>query len=134
MGRVFFLTHDALVFDFTPELKAERVSVSRVLSKDLPDAGDKSDFGRLEDGSKIPFVKFLKNSVDNTGELLNDKALVDHVKLKRCVRRDMMTKKMDETRYLEFTKARQVSFANKNKHKFSDWIGSSGELCNEDVD
>lgn len=86
-----------------------------------------SDPSKVDENSKSTFIKFL-NCIDNTGELLNDKSLEDHVKKKRCIRVDLMSKKMDEARYLDFSKARCVSFANKNKHKFSDWIGSSGKF------
>lgn len=86
-----------------------------------------SDLSKADENPKLSFVKFL-SQMDSTGELLNDKSLVDHVKKKRCIRVDLMSKKMDEARYLDFSKARSVSFANKNKHKFSDWIGSSGKF------
>ena len=82
---------------------------------------------KVDESAKLPFIKYL-NSIDNTGELLNDKSLVDHVKCKRNSRIEMMTRKMDEARYLEFSKARCASFANRNRHKFSDWIGSSGKF------
>lgn len=95
----------------------------KTMESDTPDA--LSDLQKTEDTSKLPYIKFLKQ-IDNTGDLLNDKDLVDHVKHRRCSRMEMMTRKMDEARYMEFSKARSVSFANKNRHKFSDWIGSSG--------
>ncbi|XP_014207234.1 transcription initiation protein SPT3 homolog [Copidosoma floridanum] len=92
-----------------------------------PEAMDYLDVSKSDEVSKIPCFKFLKH-IDNTGELLNDKELVDHVKHKRNMRMEMISRKIDESRYLEFSKARCVSFANKNKHKFSDWIGASGDL------
>ncbi|XP_003426681.1 transcription initiation protein SPT3 homolog [Nasonia vitripennis] len=107
------------------KLKDFKTSMYKSLETDTLDP--LTDLHKTEDTSKLPYIKFLKH-IDNTGELLNDKDLVDHVKHKRCTRMEMMTRKMDETRYLEFSKARSVSFANKNRHKFSDWIGSSGDF------
>lgn len=79
---------------------------------------------KTEQFSKLPFIKFL-NTIDNTGDLLKEK--VDLVKQRRCIRAEMIAQKLDETRYIEFSKARCASFANKNRHKFSDWIGTNGE-------
>jgi hypothetical protein len=107
------------------ELKEFKASICKPLETDSVDS--LSDPNKTDESSKLPFIKFLKY-IDNTGELLNDKSLIDHVKRKRCLRAELITRKMDETRYLEFSKARCVSFANKNKHKFSDWVGSSGKL------
>lgn len=86
-----------------------------------------SDPSKVQESPQPSYVKFL-NHLDSTGELLNDTSLVDHVKKKRCLRVDLLSKNMDEARYLDFSKARCVSFSNKNKHKFSDWIGSSGNF------
>lgn len=70
---------------------------------------------------KVPFQSFLEQ-LDNTGELLENTSTVDDVKQLRCIRAELMTRSMDEIRYIKFSKARRVSFANKNRHKFSDWI------------
>ncbi|KAJ8686903.1 hypothetical protein QAD02_022697 [Eretmocerus hayati] len=107
------------------KLKEFKTTMFKSLDTDCPDSI--SDAKKTEEEPKQPFLKFLHH-IDNTGEMLNDKTLIDHVKQKRTMRIEMMTRKMDEVRYLEFSKARCASFANKNKHKFSDWIGSSGEF------
>ncbi|XP_058796211.1 transcription initiation protein SPT3 homolog [Phymastichus coffea] len=106
------------------KLKEFKTSMYKTLDSDLDPF---TDISRDDETSKTPFMKFL-NHIDNTGELLNDKNLVDHVKHRRSMRIELMTRKMDEARYLEFSKARAVSFANKNRHKFSDWVGSAGEF------
>lgn len=54
---------------------------------------------------------------------------MDEVKQQRCIRAEIMTRSMDEARYLKFSKARNASFANKNRHKFSDWIAPDSEFC-----
>lgn len=78
---------------------------------------------------KIPFQNFLEQ-VDNTGELLeNASSTLDDVKQQRCVRAEMVTRSMDEIRYLKYSKARRVSFANKNRHKFSDWVCADGNVA-----
>lgn len=76
---------------------------------------------------KVPFQSFLEQ-IDNTGELLENSSTVDDVKRRRCIRADIMSKSMDEMHYLKFSKARRVSFANKNRHKFSDWICLDGTI------
>lgn len=106
------------------ELKEFRTSMYKTLDAE---SDPFVDISRGNENSKLPFMKFLKQ-IDNTGDLLNDKDLIDHVKQRRSMRVELMTRKMDEARYLEFSKARAVSFANKNKHKFSDWVGSAGKL------
>ena len=75
------------------------------------------------DGSKKkgPLHSFL-SQINNTGELFEDASTIDEVKQQRCIRAEIMTRSMDEARYLKFSKARNASFANKNRHKFSDWI------------
>lgn len=87
---------------------------------------DVKDFDK--EATKLSYIKFLRK-IDNTGELLNDKELIDFVKQSRNMRADLISRTIDEARYLEFTKARSATFANKNKHKFSDWIGACGKLC-----
>lgn len=84
-----------------------------------------SDYCEDLNKTKQPHYKFL-SLIDNTGVLLDNKSVVDHVKHNRCLRAEMMTRKMDEVRYLEFSKARRISFANKNRHKFSDWVSQDG--------
>lgn len=76
---------------------------------------------------KLPFQNFL-DQIDNTGELLENSAIVDEIKQRRCIRAEIATRTMDEIRYMKFSKARRVSFANKNRHKFSDWICLDGNV------
>jgi len=76
---------------------------------------------------KVPFQSFLEQ-IDNTGELLENSSSVDDVKRRRCIRADIASKSMDEVHYMKFSKARRVSFANKNRHKFSDWICADGTI------
>ena len=108
---------------FSSELKEFKASVNKVVDADTP--VDIADPCKTEDASKFMFLKFLKQ-IDNTGELLTDRTVKDYVKQKRNRRLEIMTRNMDGARYLEFSKARSISFSNKNRHKFSDWIGSSG--------
>lgn len=77
---------------------------------------------------KVPFQNFLEQ-IDNTGELLeNTSSTVDDIKHQRRVRAEIVTRSMDEIRYIKYSKARRVSFANKNRHKFSDWICTDGNV------
>lgn len=76
---------------------------------------------------KGPLHRFL-NLIDNTGELLEDTSSLDEVKQQRCIRAEIMTRSMDEARYLKFSKARNASFANKNRHKFSEWIAPESDI------
>jgi len=75
---------------------------------------------------KMPFQNFLE-LIDTTGELL-ETPMIDEVKQQRCIRADITAKSMDEIRYIKFSKARRISFANKNQHKFSDWICAGGNV------
>jgi len=75
---------------------------------------------------KMPFQNFLE-SIDNTGEFLK-MSTIDEVKQQRCIRADIATRSMDEIRYIKFSKARRISFANKNQHKFNDWICAGGNV------
>lgn len=82
--------------------------------------------------NKGPFQNFL-NQLDNTGELLEDASTVDEIKQQRCIRAEIMARSMDEARYLKFSKARNASFANKNRHKFSDWLSPDSESLNRNI-
>ncbi|XP_032675383.1 transcription initiation protein SPT3 homolog isoform X3 [Odontomachus brunneus] len=53
---------------------------------------------------------------------------LDDIKHQRCIRAEIVTRSMDEIRYIKYSKARRVSFANKNRHKFSDWICTDGDI------
>lgn len=74
---------------------------------------------------KVPFQAFLEQ-IDNTGELLENSSTMDEIKRRRCIRADVATRSMDEMRYIKYSRARRVSFMNKNRHKFSDWVGLDG--------
>jgi len=76
---------------------------------------------------KLPFQSFLEQ-IDNTGELLENSSTVDEIKQRRCIRAEIAARSMDEIRYMKFSKARRVSFANKNRHKFNDWICLDGNV------
>ncbi|XP_015179504.1 PREDICTED: transcription initiation protein SPT3 homolog isoform X2 [Polistes dominula] len=77
--------------------------------------------------SKMAYRDFIK-TIDNTGELMENKSVIDEIKLNRCVRAEMMTRSMDEARYLKFSSARNASFANKNRQKFNEWICMEGDI------
>ncbi|XP_036151324.1 transcription initiation protein SPT3 homolog isoform X2 [Monomorium pharaonis] len=101
-------------------------SVQKLMANDTPQ--NIIDSEQVDNTTKkVPFQSFLEQ-IDNTGELLENSASMDDVKRRRCIRADIASKSMDETHYMKFSKARRVSFANKNRHKFSDWICSDGDV------
>lgn len=106
------------------ELKDLKSSVHKMLD-DLPDAAKDIDQPENEK-PKDPIHCFL-NAIDNTGEMLQSTP-IDEVKQQRSVRAELMSRSMDEARYLKFSKARNASFANKNRHKFSDWVSAECDL------
>ncbi|XP_012281603.1 transcription initiation protein SPT3 homolog isoform X2 [Orussus abietinus] len=107
-------------------LKEFKSSVSKLMPSESSD--DIPDFDRVDSQlHKRPYDGFL-NLIDTTGELLENSSVIDHVKHNRHLRAEMMSRKMDEARYIEFSKARSISFANKNRHKFSDWICPDGDI------
>ncbi|XP_043682746.1 transcription initiation protein SPT3 homolog isoform X2 [Vespula pensylvanica] len=85
------------------ELKQFKASVNKVLKGDDPE-----------------------DIVDN--EQLQNSKPKDEIKLNRCIRAEMITRSMDEARYIKFSNARNASFANKNRHKFNDWICTDGTI------
>ncbi|KZC10536.1 PREDICTED: transcription initiation protein SPT3 homolog [Dufourea novaeangliae] len=108
------------------ELKEYKSSIHKAIESDVPK--DILNNENLEDSKhRGPFYSFL-NQIDNTGELLEDASTVDEIKQHRCIRAEIMTRSMDEARYLKFSKARNASFANKNRHKFSDWLSSDNDI------
>ncbi|EFN82796.1 Transcription initiation protein SPT3-like protein [Harpegnathos saltator] len=109
------------------ELKELGCSVNKILETDMPE--NITDADQLNDISKkLPFQSFLEQ-IDNTGELLeNTPSNMDDIKQQRCVRAEIVTRSMDEIRYMKYSKARRVSFANKNRHKFSDWVCTDGDI------
>lgn len=108
------------------ELKEYKSSLHKVLESDLPE--DIMNNEHLEGSkNKGPFHSFL-SQIDNTGELLEDASTIDEIKQQRCIRAEIMTRSMDEARYLKFSKARNTSFANKNRHKFSDWLSGDSDI------
>ncbi|XP_046835763.1 transcription initiation protein SPT3 homolog isoform X1 [Vespa crabro] len=108
------------------ELKQFKASVNKVLKSDDPE--DIVDNEQLQNNKpKGPYHEFL-NTIDNTGELFENKSVIDEIKLNRCIRAEMITRSMDEARYIKFSNARNASFANKNRHKFSDWICTDGNI------
>lgn len=106
-------------------MKEFKSSVHKAIESDLPEnfiQGDNVEGCK----NKGPLYGFL-SLIDNTGELLEDASTVDEVKQQRCIRAEIVTRSMDEARYLKFSKARNASFANKNRHKFSDWLSTDSE-------
>ena len=74
-------------------------------------------------------------SIDNDGGLLsqalNDE-LHDEMRTERLKRLDRLSRDMDERRYAEFTRARQVSFLGHNMKfasKFQEWVLSGLKCC-----
>ncbi|EZA59416.1 hypothetical protein DMN91_002298 [Ooceraea biroi] len=109
------------------ELKELGCSVQKMMTTDVPQnmivESDEIDGTK----KKMPFQSFLEQ-IDNTGELFESTFAVDEVKQRRCIRADIAARSMDEVRYMKFSKARRVSFANKNQHKFNDWICVGGDV------
>lgn len=106
------------------EIKELGCSVQKLLANDtLQNVVDSEQVNDTK--KKVPFQSFLEQ-IDNTGELLENSASVDDVKRRRYIRADIASRSMDEVHYIKFSKARRVSFANKNRHKFCDWICLDG--------
>ncbi|XP_076758364.1 transcription initiation protein Spt3 isoform X2 [Xylocopa sonorina] len=108
------------------ELKEFKASIHKTIDNDIPEdtiPGENAEKSK----HKGPVHSFL-SLIDNTGELLEDSSTVDEVKQQRCIRAEVMTRSMDEARYLKFSKARNASFANKNRHKFNDWIMPESDI------
>lgn len=106
------------------EIKEFKASVNRILEAESFDDS-------LEDLTDNPLKKKRSQNrivslIDNTGELMENQSAIDHVKHNRRLRAEMMSRKIDEARYLDYSRARCISFANRNQHKFSDWIGCEG--------
>ncbi|XP_076241528.1 transcription initiation protein Spt3 isoform X2 [Calliopsis andreniformis] len=108
------------------ELKEYKASLHKTIESDVPE--DVLNNDQVESSKhKGPLHNFL-SQIDNTGELLHDSSSVDEIKQERCIRAEIMTRSMDEARYLKFSKARNASFANKNRHKFSDWLSPDSDI------
>ncbi|XP_070155364.1 transcription initiation protein SPT3 homolog isoform X1 [Polyergus mexicanus] len=108
------------------ELKDLGGSVQKAMMNDTPQSIVDSE--QLDSTKKkVPFQAFLEQ-IDNTGELLENSSTMDEIKRRRCIRADIATRSMDEMRYIKYSKARRVSFVNKNRHKFSDWVGLDGDI------
>ncbi|CAL1673524.1 unnamed protein product [Lasius platythorax] len=108
------------------ELKELGGSVQKVLVNDTPQNivdSEQTDSTK----KKVPFQTFLEQ-IDNTGELLENSSTMDDIKRRRCIRADLVTRSMDEMHYIQYSKARRVSFVNKNRHKFSEWVGLDGDI------
>lgn len=105
-------------------MKELGTSVQKLVTNDTPQNIMNSE--QMDSNKKkVPFQSFLEQ-IDNTGELLENSSSVDDVKRRRCIRADIASRSMDEMHYMKFSKARRVSFANKNRHKFYDWICLDG--------
>ncbi|XP_011858736.1 PREDICTED: transcription initiation protein SPT3 homolog [Vollenhovia emeryi] len=108
------------------EIKELGSSVQKLITHDTPQ--NTVDVEQMDSAKKkVPFQSFLEQ-LDNTGELLESSSSVDDVKRRRCIRADIAARSMDEVHYMKFSKARRVSFANKNRHKFCDWICLDGDV------
>lgn len=110
---------------FFSEIKELGCSVQKLLANDTPQNVDSEQVEGTK--KKVPFQNFL-DQIDNTGELLENSSSVDDVKRRRYIRADIASRSMDEVHYMKFSKARRVSFANKNRHKFCDWICLDGTI------
>lgn len=108
---------------FFLELKELGISVQKVMMNDIPQNVDSEQLDSTK--KKMPFQTFLEQ-IDNTGELLENSSTMDDIKRRRCIRADMATRSMDEMRYIKYSRARRVSFVNKNRYKFSEWVGLDG--------
>ncbi|XP_071574476.1 transcription initiation protein SPT3 homolog isoform X2 [Temnothorax nylanderi] len=108
------------------EIKELGCSVQKLVANDNPQTAVDSE---QMDGTKkkVPFQSFLEQ-IDNTGELLENSSFVDDIKRRRCIRADIASRSMDEMHYIKFSKARRVSFANKSRNKFCDWICLDGDV------
>jgi len=125
-----YIYHASLLFIntviFFSELKEFGSSAQKILANDVPqNIVDSADIDSNK--KKLPFQSFLEQ-IDNTGELLENSSTVDEIKQRRRIRAEIAARSMDEIRYIKFSKARRVSFANKNRHKFSDWICLDGNV------
>ncbi|KAH0956385.1 hypothetical protein HN011_010307 [Eciton burchellii] len=108
------------------ELKEVGCSVQKIMATDVPQNMIVESDEINGTKKKVPFQNFLE-LIDNTGELL-ETPIIDEVKQQRCIRADITARSMDEIRYIKFSKARRISFANKNQHKFNDWICAGGDV------
>ncbi|XP_024940291.1 transcription initiation protein SPT3 homolog isoform X2 [Cephus cinctus] len=109
------------------ELKDFKATMKKTIDTDPIESALESDNFDKYKVAKKSYHNFV-SLIDVNGELLKSGSTVDYVKQNRSLRAEMMTRKMDETRYIEFSKARRVSFANSNRHKFSDWVCSDGDI------
>lgn len=111
---------------FITDLKEFKSSIYKVTNSETADK--LPDIKQIEEvkKSKKLWETFLE-TLDTTGELCN-KSSVDQVKYNRCVRAEIMSKNLDEARYIDYSKARNVSFVNRHRHKFSDWIIPNGKF------
>ncbi|XP_029173362.1 transcription initiation protein SPT3 homolog [Nylanderia fulva] len=108
------------------EIKEFGGSAQKMLINDTPQGI--IDHEQIDSAKKkVPFKTFLEQ-IDNTGELLENSSTMDYIKRRRCIRADIATRSMDEMNYMKYSKARRVSFVNKNRYKFSDWIGLDGDI------
>lgn len=111
---------------FLSEIKELGSSVQKLIANDTSRIENVTDPEQIDvTKKKVPFQSFLEQ-IDNTGELMEHSASVDDIKRRRCIRADIASRSMDEVHYMKFSKARRASFANKNRHKFSDWICLDG--------
>lgn len=108
------------------ELKQFKANVNKVLKNDTPEKI--VDDEQLQNGKLKGLYHEFLSTIDNTGELLESTSIIDEIKLNRCIRAEMMTRSMDEARYIKFSNARNASFANKHRHKFNDWICTDGDI------
>ncbi|CAH0546676.1 unnamed protein product [Brassicogethes aeneus] len=82
------------------------------------------------DKPKCKLLKFIE-MIDETGEF-TDLNEVDEIKFQRQLRADRISQALDEQKYLEFCKARSVSFSSKstvrNMEKLRLWIDPNNEV------
>lgn len=114
------------LFNISSEIKEMRSAIHKVVQPENIGETLESECADLSKKPIRPYHDFIQ-LIDNTGELLENRTTFDIVKQNRMIRAEMVTRKMDEIQYTEYSKARHASFTNKKQlHKFSDWICPDG--------
>ncbi|XP_034937774.1 transcription initiation protein SPT3 homolog [Chelonus insularis] len=107
------------------DLKDFKSSINKVLDSELND--DLLDDTQNNAKKKSSHRKFIE-SIDTIGVLTDSENHIDYVKRNREIRAELASRKMDSLQYLEYSKARAASFANKYNHKFESWIATDNDI------
>ncbi|XP_015113007.1 transcription initiation protein SPT3 homolog [Diachasma alloeum] len=119
--------------DFLFLLRRDKVKLHRLLKylqfkTTVRKVLDTNLFSSTEESSnEIKFDKRFHQFLSNI-ESPSDTTTVDHVKKARDLRAEMLSRRLDAVRYMEYSTARSASFANKYNHKFGSWIATEGDL------